>query len=197
MDTETLRAYDENAESFSTDWLEQPSPQDMYSLLTQHFTPGLTADVGCGAGRDVAWLNNNGFETIGYDASQGLLEQARQHYPALRFEPAVLPELEGIGRHTFQNVLCETVIMHLDADLVGPATRRLLDILGPGGTLFLSWRIAEGTSQRDKYQRLYSWFDESLVLNECQSHTVLLDGVEINESSGKMVHRVIVRKNLF
>ncbi|KVO67988.1 hypothetical protein WJ79_26935 [Burkholderia ubonensis] len=42
----------------------------MYALLTQHFAPaGRTADIGCGAGRDVAWLNANGVPAVGHDAS--------------------------------------------------------------------------------------------------------------------------------
>ena len=44
MDTETLAAYDKQAASYARDWLEQDAPSDMYALLKQYFTPGLTAD---------------------------------------------------------------------------------------------------------------------------------------------------------
>jgi SAM-dependent methyltransferase len=196
MDTNTLLAYDEKAKAFADDWRAQPAPDDMYELLTRHFAPGPTADIGCGSGRDAAWLNAHGFETVvGYDASEGLLQQARQAYPDLRFMQAALPDLQGIASQSFQNVLCETVIMHLGAELVGPATRRLLDILRPGGTLFLSWRVTEGASQRDSHQRLYSSFDKALVLDECQRQTRLLDQEDISASSGKTVHRIMVRKS--
>jgi len=194
MDESTLQAYDSEAEKFADDWQEQAAPVDMYALLARYFSPGLTADVGCGSGRDAAWLSANGFEVIGYDASLGLLQEARTRHPGLRFEQAVLPELEGIVPGGFQNVLCETVIMHLEPEQVSQATRRLVDMLKPGGTLFLSWRVTEGASQRDTHQRLYSSFDKALVLNACIGHSILLDQEDINVSSGKVVHRVIVRK---
>jgi len=31
---------------------------------------GVTADIGCGSGREVAWLNANGFPAVGFDASK-------------------------------------------------------------------------------------------------------------------------------
>lgn len=194
MDEHTLHAYDSEARQFADEWLEQAAPEDMYALLASYFSPGLTADVGCGAGRDVAWLCRHGFDASGYDASAGLLQQARERYPELHFEQASLPDLAGIPAHRFQNVLCETVIMHLDPEQVRPAVHRLLDVLRPGGTFFLSWRITEGASKRDQHQRLYSSFDKALVLDECAGHTVLLDEPVVNRSSGKAVHRVIVRK---
>lgn len=194
MDEGTLHAYDGEARKFADDWHEQTAPVDMYALLERYFTPGLTADVGCGSGRDVAWLSTHGFEVIGYDASLGLLQEARTRYPELRFAQALLPELEGMEQGSFQNILCETVIMHLEPSQIGQATRRLIDVLKPGGTLFLSWRVTEGASQRDTHQRLYSSFDKALVLNECVGHSILLNQEDTNVSSGKIVHRVIVRK---
>jgi 2-polyprenyl-3-methyl-5-hydroxy-6-metoxy-1,4-benzoquinol methylase len=194
MDKNTLHAYDSDAGHFAEEWHDQTPPDDMYALLSAYFTPGATADIGCGSGRDVAWLQSQGFDATGYDASQGLLEQARARYPNLHFSQAALPELSGIASGQFRNVLCETVIMHLETVQIAPSVRRLLDILEPGGTLFLSWRVTVGTSLRDKHQRLYSSFDKAVVLEACEGHAVLLDKEDINLSSGKAVHRLIVRK---
>jgi 2-polyprenyl-3-methyl-5-hydroxy-6-metoxy-1,4-benzoquinol methylase len=35
-----------------------------------------TADIGCGPGRDTAWLSANGYSVVGYDASEPMLAQA-------------------------------------------------------------------------------------------------------------------------
>ncbi|GGA06678.1 class I SAM-dependent methyltransferase [Dyella caseinilytica] len=195
MDKETLRAYDNESGGFADEWERQPPPEDMYAWLTRYFSPGLTADIGCGSGRDAAWLHSHGFETIGYDASEGLLVQARARHPQLRFVRAVLPELDGVPPAHFRNVLCETVIMHLEPDQIAPAVQRLLGILEPGGILYLSWRVTEGASQRDKHQRLYASFNPSLVRDACVGNDMLYDKEEINLSSGKPVHRLIVRRS--
>src|SRR6478672_11489812 len=96
MDRETIGAYDAGAEGFARDWQQQPVPADLHALVTRFFRPGRTADIGCGGGREVAYLAANGFDTIGYDASDALLEHARLRHPRLTFATAVLPRLDGV-----------------------------------------------------------------------------------------------------
>ena len=97
MDPETLNAYGAGAEKFAEDWHAQPAPTDLHALVKRFFHPGgRTADVGCGGGREVAFLAASGYDAIGYDASDALLEQARLRYPRLSFATAVLPDLVGV-----------------------------------------------------------------------------------------------------
>jgi len=196
MDERTLAAYDADAAAYAADWIAQDAPEDMYALLRRHFAPGPTLDVGCGAGRDTAWLAANGFDSRGVDASEGLLAQARATHPALGFDLAVLPALDGVERGAFQNVLCETVLMHLAPDQIGPSARGLLALLRPGGTLYLSWRVTDGASQRDGAGRLYASFDKALVMDAlAPGDAILHDEQRVSGSSGKRVHRLIVRKS--
>ena len=195
MDAATLAAYDANAAAYAAEWLGQEPPEDMYALLRTHFAPGATADVGCGAGRDTAWLAAHGFEARGVDASEGLLAQARAAHPALRFDHATLPELAGVERGAFQNVLCETVIMHLAPAEVGASVRSLLTLLRPGGTLHLSWRVTDEASKRDPAGRLYAAFDKATVTAELSpGDAILHDEDRVSVSSGKRVQRLVVRR---
>src|ERR1043166_7711102 len=111
MDPATLAAYDAAAAAFADDWEAQPAPVDLHDLVRRFSRPGLTADIGCGSGRDAAWLGANGFPTIGYDPSEALLARARALHPGVTFAQAALPELRGIADGTFDNVLCETVLI--------------------------------------------------------------------------------------
>ena len=195
MDRLTLAAYDHDAAAFAKDWHAQPAPADLHDIVRRFFIRGgTTADIGCGSGREVAWLNANRFPAVGYDASDGLLAEARARYPHLDFAHAELPELRGIAANTFDNLLCETVIMHLDRALIAPSVARMLDIVKPGGMFYLSWRVTEGADQRDQHRRLYAAFDASLVMAEISAATRLLDEEVISASSGKKIHRVVVRK---
>ena len=195
MDQQTLAAYDRDAAAFAKDWHEQPAPTDLHDIVKRFFIAGgATADIGCGSGREVAWLNANGYPAKGFDASDGLLSEARTRYPQFEFAHAELPGLGGIATEAFDNVLCETVIMHLDRALVPRSIRRMLEILKPGGVFYLSWRVTEGEDQRDKHERLYAAFDPSLVRSELAAATTLLDEERISASSGKKVARIVVRK---
>jgi SAM-dependent methyltransferase len=195
MDKKTLGAYDRGAEAFAKDWHEQPPPTDLQAAVRQFFRAGTTADVGCGSGRDTAWLSANGFPAIGYDASEGLLAESRRRYPQVRFQLSALPELDGIAEDSFANVLCETVIMHLPPEAICPAVRKLMAILEPGGTLYLTWRVTEGADLRDDHGRLYTAFDSSLVFQVIPAASVLLNERVTSASSGKMIHRVVARKS--
>jgi SAM-dependent methyltransferase len=194
VDRETLAAYDAAAASYAADWHEQPPPADMHAIIRRFFKQGVTADIGCGSGRDVAWLAANGYPAEGYDASAGLLAAAKARYPDLQFHQASLPELAGIADESFDNVLCETVIMHLAHDQIRRSARRLMDILKPGGILYLSWRVTESADQRDANGRLYAAFEPELVAPALTGAVRLLDEEVISASSGKKIHRIVARK---
>jgi SAM-dependent methyltransferase len=196
MDRPTLSAYDHDAAAFARDWHAQPAPVDLQELVARYFIRGgITADIGCGSGREVAWLNANGFPAVGFDASDGLLAEARSRYPELDFAHAELPDLEGIAPGSYDNVLCETVIMHLERAQIAPSVARMFDILKPSGILYLSWRVTDGADQRDQYGRLYAAFDVSLVQAPLAVATVLLDEEVVSASSGKRIHRLVAKKS--
>src|SRR6476660_5092746 len=193
MDRQTLAAYELDAAAFARDWHEQPAPVDLQEIVERFFVRGgNSADIGCGCGREVAWLHANGFSAVGFDASEGLLSEARRRYPSFKFAQAELPELRGVG--SFENVLCETVIRHLDHKQIAASVRRLLDIVKPSGILYLSWRVTEGADQRDAQGRLYAAFDPAVVLAELKGTTVLLDEEAVSASSGEKRHRHVVKK---
>lgn len=195
VDRKTIGAYDAGAAGFARDWHEQPAPTDLHAIVSRYFRPGRTADIGCGSGREVAWLAANGYDAVGYDASDALLEQARLRYPRLSFQVAVLPTLAGVPHSAFDNVLCETVIMHLRRPQMLGAVRRLLAILKPGGTLYLSWRVTEGADQRDAHGRLYSAFQSALIREALDGYAeTLLDDEGVSASSGKKIHRIVARR---
>ena len=195
MDRSTLAAYDKDAASFAREWHEQPAPVDLQDIVGRFFIKnGLTADIGCGSGREVAWLNANGYPAAGFDASEGLLTEARRRYPDLKFVDAELPDLAGVVAEMYDNVLCETVIMHLDRALIAPSVRRMFEIVKPAGVFYLSWRVTDAADLRDGHGRLYAAFDASIVRDELKAATTLLDEEVVSASSGKKIHRLVARK---
>jgi SAM-dependent methyltransferase len=195
MDRSTLAAYDKDAASFAKEWHEQPAPVDLQDIVGRFFIKGgATADIGCGSGREVAWLNANGYPAAGFDASEGLLTEARRRYPDLKFVDAELPDLAGAVAEMYDNMLCETVIMHLDRALIAPSVRRMFEIVKPGGIFYLSWRVTDAADLRDGHGRLYAAFDASIVRNELKAAATLLDEEVVSASSGKKIHRLVVKK---
>ena len=77
MDLQTIQAYDVNSAAFAQEWAENQAPtDDLQKAVKAYFRSGPTVNVGCGSGRDVAWLNLEGFDVVGVDASPELLREA-------------------------------------------------------------------------------------------------------------------------
>ena len=123
-----------------------------------------------------------------------LLEAAREQYPGLSFRQALLPELVGIAEGAFDNVLCETVIMHLPPEQIGAAVQRLVSLLRAGGTLYLSWRVTPDADQRDGRGRLYAAFDAAPVREALAGTEIVFDEAAVSQSSGKTIHRIVARQ---
>ena len=123
------------------------APKPLYALIPTVFHAGEpTLDIGCGSGRDTAWLAGAGYPTVGLDASAGMLREARIHHPELTFREASLPDLESVPDASASNVLCSAVLMHLpSAELLGGVTA-LARVLRPGGRLVVSVRTARSGS---------------------------------------------------
>ena len=196
MDRSTLAAYDKDAAAFAKEWHEQPTPVDLQDIVKRFFIRGgATADIGCGSGREVAWLNANGFPAAGFDASEGLLAEARARYPDFSFVHAELPDLARCrGR-----CLRQCVVRNRDhasrprADCaLGPphvrdrqARRRILSELARHRRC-RSCATATAASMPPSMLRL--------VRDELRPATTLLDEEVVSASSGKKIHRLVVKK---
>ncbi len=191
MDPKTIAAYATNATTYSTDWLSQPAPTDMYELLTNHFiSGGVTADIGCGNGRDANWLGLKGFNVTGYDSSMELILEAKKLYPNIPFNIANLPKLKEINLQ-FENILCETVLMHLPKSQIIEAITNLKRIMADGGKMYLSWRVTEGSDLRHIDGRLYSAFESHFILDQFPKKSILHFEEKISVSSSGHVCRLI------
>src|SRR5438874_2058762 len=75
-----------------------------------------------------------------------------------------------------------------------PAPADLQDVVTRCGVLYLSWRVTEDADVRDAHGRLYTAFDAPRVLSELTAATVLTDEEVLSVSSGKKIHRILVKK---
>jgi 2-polyprenyl-3-methyl-5-hydroxy-6-metoxy-1,4-benzoquinol methylase len=195
MEKKTLKIYDENPERFAQGWLSQEGPGEIYEVVRKYFKPGaLTADIGSGSGRDVEWLNQNGYPCTGFDASRGLLKVAQEKFPNREFRFAQLPLLEEIPDESYQQILCETVLMHLDEHEHVPAIKNLFRILRCPGVLTLSWRMAEeNPEKRDAQGRLYEFVDGDLLIKTALSLGARLvhRNLVTSASTGKQIEQMV------
>ncbi len=199
MDKKTIEVYNKDAATYAADWLSQPTPKELHEVTLKYFSPGAaTADIGCGSGRDTEWLSKQGFEVIGFDASDGLLNKAKKKFPLLKFSKANLPYLAEIKDSSFKNILCETVLQHLPVETHLDSLKNLLRILKPDGHLVISVRHpTQSSGDRENDERLYVEFNLELLLKSLAVSDVELveTSTFVSSSSGKKISQWFLRKS--
>lgn len=195
MDQQTIETYNNEAENIAK-LHSTLVPERIYELIEHYFIKnGKTLDVGCGIGRDTNWLNQQGYEAIGVDASEGMLSYAKSLYPKIGFILDYLPDLKTQDNAIFDNILCSAVLMHLnDADFMA-ACARLFSLLADEGVLIISFRGTNEQGYREK-GKLYNPIevDQFLIFVNDQKGTVLVKEFIADNSRGLLWHNFVIRK---
>lgn len=196
MDLQTISAYDSSAELIAAQH-KTLVPTRIYQLVDQFFIKGgVCADVGCGIGRDSAWLSGRGYPVIGIDASEGMLQQAKGYYSNIHFVRDSLPQLEKQADSSFVNVLCSAVIMHLPDNQIGCAVTNLVRITTVDGVLIFSFRGTNNKDRRENGKLYISVEVDRLVSLFVQSGAMLLHKEIDFEEDRKIEWTNIVFKKL-
>ena len=99
-------------------------------------------DVGCGVGRDMAWMEARGAQVTGIDLSAGMLDLARKTVcgPLLRMDMCRL----ALPMGQFDSVWCCASLLHVPKARAAEALVEMRCVLVPGGTLYLGLQEGEG-----------------------------------------------------
>ncbi len=109
--------------------------------LIQKFGGGRRVlDVGCGLGQDLGWLVGRGYDGVGVDSHPRMLDHAREHHPAVRFELGQMETL-ALGER-FDVVTCvgSALLQCWTNDALAATLRRFRAHAADGGLLVLDLR---------------------------------------------------------
>lgn len=135
--------------------MRQVMPTTFYALVQGVFEMGApTADIGCGRGENVAWLNSAGYPTTGYDGNPAMVAEARSAYPDIDVQEDRLPNLARIADASYRNVLCAAT--HVPREDLITAALNLTRILTPGGHLVLAYRKSPTGNEREADSQLFT-----------------------------------------
>lgn len=142
MDNQTQAHYDKHAADMSAQY-ESADVTRLHQRLLEALPPGgRILEVGCGSGRDLAFLQAQGFDVTGLEPSKGMRDVALAGHPGLagRLHPGTIPFSPGMDglKPPYDAILAIAVIMHLTDPELAAWIRQLKSVLKPGGILFLS-----------------------------------------------------------
>lgn len=117
---------------------------DSMARFTALLPPGARVlDVGCGPGRDVAWLTEQGFRAVGLDVARAMLLQGRARgvtAPLVQADMRHLPFADG----SFQGIWACASLLHIPHRQVAGVLRELRRVLN--GHIYLSVKRGAGSA---------------------------------------------------
>ena len=130
--------------------------RDLMDRILEIVPPGCRGlDAGCGAGaRDVFFYWQRGYDIYGVDAVEENILEARRLHPEIadRVEVADLRQALGYPEGSFEFVLCNAVIQHIEPDItMGMTLPELARVLKAGGVMQLMFKYGGGVAT------VYDW----------------------------------------
>jgi len=120
---------------------ESADVKDLHTLLTDSFPPGARLlELGCGSGRDAAFMLENGFDVTASDGVQEMIDAAAACHPALagRLCRICLPRDLTPALGPFDGIYAVATLMHLTRPDIQEFFARVRRMLVPDGRLFFS-----------------------------------------------------------
>jgi SAM-dependent methyltransferase len=154
----TRRYYEEHAEAYARE-TGSADLRQVWRLLTERLSPrSRILDLGCGAGRDLAYFGRAGYRVIGLDYSFNLLKIARadSNQRVVLGDLAMLP----FATESFDAVWAVASLLHVPRQRIRVVARDIRKILKQSGVFVAS--VKRGTGERvDERGRYFADYEVS------------------------------------
>jgi len=151
----TISYYDNAANTLISSY-EAAKMSNLHAFLVSNLTPNSKIlDIGFGSGRDLAFLQQNGFEIWGIDPAQKFVDHAKKRFPDIadHFFKTSLPNLDIPKElhHSFDAIILIAVWMHLPKNMYADAIKSLCSLLKPQGKIILSYSVTPRSGETKRY----------------------------------------------
>jgi SAM-dependent methyltransferase len=134
-----------------------------------HFLPGKgrILDLGCGPGRDAKVFSDKGFDVVGVDFSERLLEIARKEAPLAQFHCLPMEEMVFPER-SFDGIWANCSLLHIAKRNLPSLLTSIHGFLKKGGCFYLSLKkgSGEGVEKDVRYageEKFWSYFEKEEI----------------------------------
>ena len=151
----TIAHYESNSDNLIAAY-ESADMNNLHTFFLLNLSPqSKVLDIGFGSGRDLAFLQNSGFDIWGIDPSQKFVDHAKERFNNIsdHFFKASLPDLDIPKEllHSFDNVILIAVWMHLPRKIYEDAIKSLCFLLKPHGKIILSYSITPRSGETERF----------------------------------------------
>jgi ubiquinone/menaquinone biosynthesis C-methylase UbiE len=185
----TIDSYNQNASTFARSRDGEVVWQEEKQKLKTYQKSGKILDIGSGSGRDSKDLIAMGYEYVGIDYSDGLIEESRKNYPEVTFLKQSIYEL-NFPNGRFDLFWACAVLLHMPKDKIDSALQSIHKVMkiGAVGCITLKKgdgeKIIEGDHSGIGYKRFFSFYQEDEFKNILnRNNFVVLESYETDHSN--------------
>jgi SAM-dependent methyltransferase len=156
QDTDAPRgdAYDERWRRLAAAGQGIHGEADLIEALLRETGGGRVLDAGCGTGRVAIELAARGFDVVGVDLDEAMLDAARAKAPELAWIHADLREASSHVDSEFDVVaLPGNVMIFVERGTEATVIAQLASLLVPGGLFVAGFQLSTGRLRLDRYDK--------------------------------------------
>jgi SAM-dependent methyltransferase len=166
MDRKLLSYYNQEAKRLCTKYESADMSQIHAWLLEIIPSDSSILELGCGSGREAAFLHSKGYRVLATDGSEGILREAISFHPELKgvISRLTIPAAFPFRDASFESVLAIGVLMHLQEKDIQLTVDEVSRVLTASGRFVFSVpgsRDDLDANGRDEGGRQYTFLDES------------------------------------
>lgn len=146
LQNETLKYYDQNAESFAAGTVGVPFTDIQDRFLALLAPGGKILDFGCGSGRDTKYFHEKGFAVDAVDGSEEMCRYARE-YTGMPVRKMLFAELSVAEE--YDGIWACSSILHLPPDELTDVFKKMIRALKTDGILYTSFKYGDRAGMRN------------------------------------------------
>jgi ubiquinone/menaquinone biosynthesis C-methylase UbiE len=193
---EAVKAYDKIA-SIYTDYNFEKVMQFQLTKFISLLKGKRVLDAGCGVGRDVEYLMEDGLEVVGVDISENMIKQAKKNVPKGKFKVMDFREMK-FKDSSFDGVWAMASVYHISNKEILKTFKEFYRILDKNGLFYVSVYEGDDTEERKdsvvgEVRTFYSYKeDEMKKYVEDAGFTIIRS--EVNQTEDRKWLEVYARK---
>lgn len=157
--------------TIAKDWSKDHMADNWWHGLTNKFLSYLRSgdkilDIGCGAGVKTKYLSEKGFEVVGIDLSEEMIEIAKEYCPKASYFVKDIKEPINLG--VFDGIFAQAVLLHIPKSEIIKVLQSLNNSLKSGGHMYMAVKELKPGEKEEQniiendyghnYERFFSFF---------------------------------------